>query len=134
MIAREESLKAFMEEKRNARIHLMPVLHKARELYGEIDTAAARLISEGLDIPIAEVTAAATFYSAFNGMDDGRADDRFLSAADETGQPDFIKGHPKGFASVKRALQENTDIIKTLEEGKILGKSGSGFPVSKNGN
>lgn len=131
MNGREELLKAFMEEKKNARIHLMPTLHKAREIYGEIDIAVARMISEGLDIPMAEITAAASFYSAFNGMDDGEADDRFLFAVEETGQPAFIKDHPKGFASVKKALRENTDIIKVLGEGKILGKSGSGFPVSK---
>ncbi len=131
MMNRTDELAAYMADKKNAGVHLMPVLHKARELYGEIDIHVGRQIARGLGIPTAEVMAAATFYSAFNGMDDGEADDRFLAAHEEAGCPDFINGHPKGFASVKKALQENIDIIRTLDQGKILGKSGSGFPVAR---
>ncbi len=45
---------------------LMPVLHEAQEIYGYLPSEVQTVISEQLDIPLAEVYGVATFYSQFS--------------------------------------------------------------------
>ncbi len=45
---------------------LMKVLNAAQEIYGYIPTSAQKLISEELDIPMAEIYGVITFYARFS--------------------------------------------------------------------
>lgn len=127
---RENILRAYIQEKKGKAVSLLPVLHKAKELYGDIDIPLEQMIAAQLDIPFSKVASAVTFYSAFNGMDDGDADDRFLKITEDKYHIDWILNHPEGYQSARRVLSENTDVIGYLREAKVCGKSGSGYPVA----
>lgn len=123
-------LKRFIDERKKKTIQLMPVLHKAKELYGEITVPVQQLIAEGMELPLSEVSAVVTFYSAFNGMDDGEAQLEFLKLPEAQGQMTWLLNHPSGYQAVRRFLAEDINIIDMLREAKVCGKSGSGFPVA----
>ena len=82
------------EVKANA---LVAALHHAKERFGSVTDDAAREIAKTLGLPLAEVTAAATFFSAFNGMDDGSVNDLFLQSTQGEGRPALLMGHPRGY-------------------------------------
>ena len=87
---RYAKLRLFLQEKHGQTVSLIPALHKARELFGEITVDVERVIAEGLRLPLSRVEAAATFFSAFNGMDDGDADDRYLCSTADPGRPSWL--------------------------------------------
>ena len=126
----QESLRNFMAGRKKKTIQLMPVLHKAKELFGELTIPVQQMIADGLDLPLSEVSASATFYSAFNGMDDGKAQLSFLKLPEAHGRLDWLINHPTGYHAVRKYLQEDIDVIAMLRAAKVCGKSGSGFPVA----
>lgn len=58
-------LEHIINEHKNQQGALMPVLHETQELFGYLPEAAQKLISEALDISMAEIYGVATFYSRF---------------------------------------------------------------------
>jgi NADH-quinone oxidoreductase subunit E len=44
---------------------LMPVLHEAQHIFGAIPMAVQKVISEKLNVPLAEIYGVVTFYSQF---------------------------------------------------------------------
>ena len=60
-----ELLKA-IEEHREQKGALMPILQKAQEIYGYLPERVLLAISEELDIPLSEVYGVVTFYSQFS--------------------------------------------------------------------
>lgn len=130
MNSRQAELSSYIQERKRKTVSLLPVLHKAKALYGEIDLELERKIAREMEIPFSRVSAAVTFYSAFNGMDDGDADDRFLKLRENHDQTEWILNHPEGYQAVQKVLREQTDVIALLRDAKVCGKSGSGFPVA----
>lgn len=64
----EEKIKKLnytINEKRTEKGALMAVLHEAQHLFGYLPIEVQRIISEGLNIPLAEVYGVVTFYSQF---------------------------------------------------------------------
>ena len=51
---------------------LMPVLHEAQNIYGYLPSEVQTVISEQLNIPLAEVYGVATFYSQFSLQPKGK--------------------------------------------------------------
>ena len=45
---------------------VIPVLHKAQEIYGYLPIEVQEMISEGLDVPLAEIYGIVTFYTQFS--------------------------------------------------------------------
>lgn len=127
---RNAKLHLFLQEKCGQTVSLIPALHKAREIFGEITVDVERTIAEGLDLPFSRVEAAATFFSAFNGMDDGDANDAFLRSTADPSRPAWLLEHPTGYIAARKVIEENIDMIALLRAGKVRGKSGSGFPVA----
>ena len=125
-MTKQQELELYLREKKDSIVSLIPALHKAKALYGALTPDVQRLVAVGLGLPLSRVAAAATFYSAFNGMDDGEADDRFLTPQ-KTG---FLLEHPTGYKAARRFLGENIDMLALLREGKVRGRSGSGFPAA----
>lgn len=58
-------LEHIIDEHKNQQGALMPVLHETQELFGYLPEEAQKLISEGLNISMAEIYGVATFYSRF---------------------------------------------------------------------
>lgn len=62
----EEKLLKLIEEHKDTRGAVMPVLQGAQEIYGYLPIEVQTIIAEGLDVPLDEVYGVATFYSMFS--------------------------------------------------------------------
>jgi len=61
----EERLYKVIEELKNEKGALMPILQKAQEIYGYLPIEVQEIIAESLDIPLEEVYGVASFYAQF---------------------------------------------------------------------
>lgn len=61
----EERLFAVIEEHKNQKGALMPILQQAQGIYGYLPIEVQSIISESMDIPLEEVYGVASFYSQF---------------------------------------------------------------------
>ena len=62
----EAQLKAVIDAHRGEKGATIPVLHKAQEIYGYLPIEVQEKISEGLDVPLAEIYGIVTFYAQFS--------------------------------------------------------------------
>lgn len=62
----EEQLMAVIAEHKAQDGAVIPVLHKAQEIYGYLPIEVQEMISEGLDVPLAEIYGIVTFYTQFS--------------------------------------------------------------------
>ncbi len=62
----EEKLKAVIESHKGQEGAVIPVLHEAQNIYGYLPVEVQEMISEGLDVPLAEIYGIVTFYSQFS--------------------------------------------------------------------
>ncbi len=62
----EEQLMSVIAEYKDQDGALIPVLHKAQEIYGYLPIEVQTKIAEGLDVPLAEVYGVVTFYTQFS--------------------------------------------------------------------
>lgn len=60
-----EKLDTIIAEHKDMQGGLMPVLHETQGLFGYLPEEAQKKISEGLNVPLAEIYGVATFYSRF---------------------------------------------------------------------
>ncbi len=65
-------LQAIIEKYKDTKGALIPVLHEAQELYGYLPLDVQKKISEGLNIPLAEIYGVVTFYTQFSLKPKGR--------------------------------------------------------------
>lgn len=61
----EKQLLKVIEEHKDQKGALMPVMQAAQEIYGYLPIEVQKMISEGLHIPLEEIYGVATFYSQF---------------------------------------------------------------------
>lgn len=69
MAANAEKIKdfrAFMDTQKGKQGALMPVLHKAQSTFGYLPIEIQKMISEELNVPLAEIYGVATFYAQFS--------------------------------------------------------------------
>ena len=59
-------LAAVIEKHKNTRGALIPILHEAQEIFGYLPLEIQKIISEELNIPLAEVFGVVSFYSQFS--------------------------------------------------------------------
>ncbi len=62
----EKLLNAVIEKYKDTRGALIPVLHEAQEIYGYLPIEVQTIISEKLNIPLAEIYGVVTFYTQFS--------------------------------------------------------------------
>ncbi len=62
----EERLMAVIESHKGQEGAVIPVLHEAQEIYGYLPIEVQEMISEGLDVPLAEIYGIVTFYTQFS--------------------------------------------------------------------
>lgn len=61
----EERLYKVIEEHKNQKGALMPILQQAQEIYGYLPIEVQQIIAESMDIPLEEVYGVASFYAQF---------------------------------------------------------------------
>ena len=59
-------LDGIIEKYKNKKGALIPVLHEAQDVYGYLPLSVQKVISEGLNIPLAEIYGVITFYTQFS--------------------------------------------------------------------
>lgn len=84
-----------------------------------------RLAGE-LELPLSHVAGVATFYSEFNGMEDGSADLSFVSGGVEG--PMFA---PADYNRVLSMAEEPEKILARLRSFSLLGRGGAAFPIAE---
>ncbi len=62
----EEKLMAVIAEHKGQEGAVIPVLHEAQGIYGYLPIEVQEMISEGLDVPLAEIYGIVTFYTQFS--------------------------------------------------------------------
>ena len=62
----KEALLSVIDELRNEKGSLMPIMQKAQEIYGYLPYEVQKMISDELDVPMEKIYGVATFYSQFN--------------------------------------------------------------------
>ena len=62
----EEQLMSVIAQCKDQNGALIPVLHKAQEIYGYLPIEVQTKIAEGLNVPLAEVYGVVTFYTQFS--------------------------------------------------------------------
>ena len=62
----EDKLMAVIAEHKGKEGAVIPVLHQAQEIYGYLPIEVQEMISEGLDVPLAEIYGIVTFYTQFS--------------------------------------------------------------------
>ena len=62
----EAELRKVIAEHKDEKGALMPVLHKAQEIYGYLPIEVQTRIADKFDVPLEEIYGIATFYSQFN--------------------------------------------------------------------
>ena len=61
----EAELLKVIEEKKNDKGALMPILQKAQEIYGYLPIEVQTMISEQMDVPLEKIYGISTFYAQF---------------------------------------------------------------------
>ena len=62
----EAALKAVIESHKDMKGAVIPVLHEAQNIYGYLPIEVQKMISEGLNVPLAEIYGIVTFYAQFS--------------------------------------------------------------------
>ncbi len=68
----EEQLMAVIEKHKGQEGAVIPVLHEAQDIYGYLPIEVQEMISEGLNVPLAEIYGIVTFYAQFSLNPKGR--------------------------------------------------------------
>lgn len=69
---REEKLLEAINRHKGKKGALIPVLHEAQDIYGYLPSGAQKIISDKLDIPVAEIYGVVTFYTQFSLVPKGK--------------------------------------------------------------
>jgi len=105
-------LKAIIEENKNIKGSLIRVLHEAQLIYGYLPIEVQKVISEGLDIPLAEIYGVVTFYAQFSLKPKGKYN---ISVC--LGTACYVKGAGLLVDEFKKHL--GIDVGECTEDGKF---------------
>lgn len=61
-----QKLQEIIEMHKDTKGSLIPVLHEAQEVYGYLPMSVLKQISEGMNVPLAEIYGVVTFYTQFS--------------------------------------------------------------------
>ena len=117
-------LQMVIEEYKGQEGPLMPILHKAQEIYGYLPLEVQNYIAEQLGIPITDIYGVATFYSQFTLKPKGK-----YKIGICMGTACYVKGAQKVLDKLQEVLNikvgDSTDDGKfTLEATRCLGACG----------
>jgi len=108
----DSKLHRIINEYKDVNGALIPVLHKAQEIYGYLPYSVQRMIALRLDVPLAEIYGVVTFYSQFTTEPKGLFKVNLCM-----GTACYVRGANK----VAEKLQEKLkiDIGKCADDGKF---------------
>lgn len=103
---------------------LMPIMHKAQELFGYLPIEVQSFIAEALDIPMSDIYGVATFYSQFTLQPKGKY---YIGLC--LGTACYVKGSQKILDELVKELgikpgETTKDKKFTLEATRCLGACG----------
>ena len=75
----EAQLLQVIEELRDEKGSLMPIMQKAQDIYGYLPYEVQKIISDKLNVPMEKIYGVATFYSQFNLFPKGKYKIPFVS-------------------------------------------------------
>ena len=105
-------LNAIIEKYKDTKGALIPVLHEAQEVYGYLPLSVQKIISEGLNIPLAEIYGVITFYTQFSLNPKGKYKIQVC-----IGTACYVKGSGDILEEIKRQL--GIDVGQCTEDGKF---------------
>ena len=105
-------LKTFMDENRSETSGLMPVLHKAQDIFGCIPIEVQKFISKELNVSVSEIYGVVTFYSRFSTEPVG---DHLIGVC--LGTACYVKGAQKILDELQSALKIKPE--ETTADGKF---------------
>ena len=110
--AKYAELEAYISKNKDMDGALIPVMQKAQELFGYLSLETMELISERLDVPVAEIYGVATFYALFSLTPKG---EYVISVC--TGTACYVKGAQLVLDEVKNQLGIGSG--ETTKDGKF---------------
>ena len=110
--AKYDALQAVIDQYVGQPGPLMPVMHKAQELFGYLPMEVQNFIADGLKVPMTDVYGVATFYSQFTLAPRG---EHTVSVC--LGTACYVKGAQKIIDAVVESL--GVDVGKTSEDARF---------------
>ncbi|MDI3509008.1 MAG: NADP-reducing hydrogenase subunit HndA [Clostridiales bacterium] len=107
-----QELKTVIDRYKNIEGPLMPIMHKAQEIFGYLPLEVQNFIAEELDIPLTDVYGVATFYSHFTLQPQGKYTINIC-----LGTACYVKGAQKVLDKLKEELKINEG--ETTPDGKF---------------
>lgn len=107
-----QELKTVIDRYKNMEGPLMPIMHKAQEIFGYLPLEVQNFIAEELDIPLTDVYGVATFYSHFTLQPQGKYTINIC-----LGTACYVKGAQKVLDKLKEELKINEG--ETTPDGKF---------------
>lgn len=108
----EQKLRAVIEKYKNTDGALIPVLHEAQDIYGYLPEEVQKIISDELNIPMAEIYGVITFYTQFSLKPKGQYK---ISVC--LGTACYVKGSGELLEQLKKKL--GIDVDECTEDGKF---------------
>lgn len=108
----EQRLKEVIAAHKNQKGAVIPVLHEAQDIYGYLPIEVQKMISEGLNVPLAEIYGIVTFYAQFSLNPKGR-----YQIGVCLGTACYVKGSGDILNKVKEIL--NIEVGECSADGKF---------------
>ena len=114
----------FIERYKHREGSLIQVLHVAQQIYGYLPMHVQRLIADGLDLPLSEVSGVVTFYSFFTTQPRGKHIIRVC-----LGTACYVRGSKKIIQRLEELLKVGVgdttdDRLFSLEVARCIGACG----------
>ncbi len=107
----EEKLMESISKHKGQAGALIPVLHEAQDIYGYLPIEVQKIISDGLDVPMAEIYGVVTFYTQFTTNPKGK-----YNIAVCLGTACYVKGSGTILDKIKEKL--GIDVGECTADGK----------------
>lgn len=108
----EKQLKEVIAAHKGEKGAVIPVLHEAQNIYGYLPIEVQQMISEGLDVPLAEIYGIVTFYAQFSLNPKGK-----YNIGVCLGTACYVKGSGDILNKIKEIL--NIEVGECTPDGKF---------------
>ncbi len=111
-VEQDEKLQAVIEKYKDTQGALIPVLHEAQDIFGYLPIEVQQRISDGLNVPMAEIYGVVTFYTQFSIYPKGE-----YKVAVCLGTACYVKGSGDIIEKIKQKL--GIDVGQCTEDGRF---------------
>ncbi len=107
-----DEVRKVVQKLKNVKGGLIPIMHEVQKIYGFLEEEALQVVSEELEIPMAEIYGVATFYSQFSLEPKGKHIIRVC-----LGTACYVRGSQAILDKICGELK--VEVGKTTEDGKF---------------